>query len=597
MIINQHICRVILKRSTEFVCLHLFAALALVPCATGQSGSPAAFSQPPGPVQRTNATLNGMAFSGGYPTLAWFEWGLDANYGNTTEPVSVPGSPAISPRVLRISSPIASLAEGAVYHYRLVSSNEVGIARGYDQRFTTGMRIQNWGAYPYGRPAIPAGLTNLVSVAAGHGHCLAIRNDGTVVAWIVGFIYPDHGQTNVPAGLSNVVAVAGGYTHSLALKNDGTVAAWGAYMDGKAATVPPGLTNVIAIAGGDSHSVALRDDGTVVAWGENSSGQTNVPYALRNVVAISCGSAHTLALKVNGTVVVWGSDLGSTAPPSSATNVVAIATEGWYNLALRRDSTVVDWGTYNSTDIPKPTPLTNLVALGTGYGYGEVLKSDGTLVAWGKSTDATNIPPGLSNVVAFASGDDHCLGLAPVNLPPQCFAFSRTGGTNQDMTLTLPVFDPNGDALETRITTLPTRGTLFQYTDNGRGDPITAAGTVLLNPPRVIFAPDPGTYSWGYATLGFSVNDGEFESAPATGFLSIVPPPVIQSVERLNTPAVGLSLGFSGLSGGEYFILRSVTFGTWYNLGRAAEIAPGQFSFTDYTITNSPAGFYRIWAY
>ena len=35
-------------------------------------------------------------------------------------------------------------------------------------------------------------------------------------------------QTEVPVGLSDVVSVAAGYGHSLALKRDGTVAAWGA---------------------------------------------------------------------------------------------------------------------------------------------------------------------------------------------------------------------------------------------------------------------------------------------------------------------------------------------------------------------------------
>ena len=35
------------------------------------------------------------------------------------------------------------------------------------------------------------------------------------------------GQSDVPAGLSNVVAVAAGGQHSLALKADGTVVAWG----------------------------------------------------------------------------------------------------------------------------------------------------------------------------------------------------------------------------------------------------------------------------------------------------------------------------------------------------------------------------------
>ena len=37
----------------------------------------------------------------------------------------------------------------------------------------------------------------------------------------------DYGQCNVPAGLSGVVAVAAGAYHSLALKADGTVVAWG----------------------------------------------------------------------------------------------------------------------------------------------------------------------------------------------------------------------------------------------------------------------------------------------------------------------------------------------------------------------------------
>jgi subtilisin-like proprotein convertase family protein len=45
---------------------------------------------------------------------------------------------------------------------------------------------------------------------------LALKSDSTVVAW---GISPDSGQTAVPAGLSNVVAIAAGARHSLALVN------------------------------------------------------------------------------------------------------------------------------------------------------------------------------------------------------------------------------------------------------------------------------------------------------------------------------------------------------------------------------------------
>jgi hypothetical protein len=99
---------------------------------------------------------------------------------------------------------------------------------------------------------VPAGLSNVVAIAAGDSHSLALKADGTVVAWG----YNNYGQTNVPAGLSNVAAIAGGWAHSLALKNDGTVVAWGDNADGQT-DVPAGLSNVVAIAAGGFHSLAL----------------------------------------------------------------------------------------------------------------------------------------------------------------------------------------------------------------------------------------------------------------------------------------------------------------------------------------------------
>ena len=44
---------------------------------------------------------------------------------------------------------------------------------------------------------VPAGLNDALAVAAGGYHSLAIRANGSVVAWGAN----DYGQTNVPAGL------------------------------------------------------------------------------------------------------------------------------------------------------------------------------------------------------------------------------------------------------------------------------------------------------------------------------------------------------------------------------------------------------------
>src|SRR5438445_4898454 len=103
------------------------------------------------------------------------------------------------------------------------------------------------------------------------------RTPGTVVGWgaqVIPYVQP---------GTRFKAITAGG--HSLALKNDGTVVAWGSNASGQS-TVPAGLNSVVAIAAGGLHSLALKNDGTVVAWGANECGESAVPAGLNGVGAI-----------------------------------------------------------------------------------------------------------------------------------------------------------------------------------------------------------------------------------------------------------------------------------------------------------------------
>jgi hypothetical protein len=104
-----------------------------------------------------------------------------------------------------------------------------------------------------------------------------------VVAW---------GTEVAPPGLTNILAVAAGGYHALALRSDGTILAWGGPNTYGETTVPAGLTNVVKIAAGRSFSLALKSDGTVIGWGENIYGQTNVLFELSNVVAIAGGGGY-----------------------------------------------------------------------------------------------------------------------------------------------------------------------------------------------------------------------------------------------------------------------------------------------------------------
>jgi alpha-tubulin suppressor-like RCC1 family protein len=121
-----------------------------------------------------------------------------------------------------------------------------------------------------------------------------------VVAWGCNASGGDWGQCSVPNGLTGVTAIAAGGAHSLALKRDGTVVAWGCRgVDTGECGVPSGLSGVTAIAASTADSLAVKRNGTVVAWGCGAGaddGQCRVPSGLSRVSAIAAGSYHSLAL-------------------------------------------------------------------------------------------------------------------------------------------------------------------------------------------------------------------------------------------------------------------------------------------------------------
>lgn len=73
-------------------------------------------------------------------------------------------------------------------------------------------------------------------------------------------------------------------------------------------------------------------------------------------------------------------------------------------------TTVVSWGnnTYGQTNVPPG--LTNIVAVAARELHTVGLRVDGTVVSWGEAS-RTNVPPGLSNVVAVAAGGVHSVAL------------------------------------------------------------------------------------------------------------------------------------------------------------------------------------------
>lgn len=229
-----------------------------------------------------------------------------------------------------------------------------------------------------------AAQSGVTSISAGTGFVLALKNDGSVVAWG----YNPSGQTLVPAtAQSGVTAIAAGSEFSLALKEDGSVIAWGSNTSGQTSVPLAAQSGVSAIAAGGSFALALKKDGSVIAWGDNTYGQINVPLAAQSgVVAVAAGENFALALKSDGSVVAWGDNTyDQLALPQSG--IVAIAAGGIHALALKEDGSVIGSGADTSWDdgvFPPPnTVQSGVTTISVANNIALALKTDGTVIGWG----------------------------------------------------------------------------------------------------------------------------------------------------------------------------------------------------------------------
>ena len=280
----------------------------------------------------------------------------DGGTTDRTTPGPVPGPASVTRIAAGNAFSLALESDGTVLAWGNNASGELGDGSAPNDQHT---------------PVTVSGLgagTGVVAVAAGASHALALKSDGTVLAWGnnasgqlgTGDAPNDHLLPTPISGLgfgSGVTAVAAGDTYSMALKSDGTVLAWGNNASGQlgdgsaptdhATPVPvSGLgvgSGVVKIIGGGTHSFAITSDGRVFAWGNNASGQLgdgsapndqHTPVALSGlpqILDVAAGRAHTVALASDGSVFAWGdNNLGQLGDGSTTRRPtpVAVATLG-----------------------------------------------------------------------------------------------------------------------------------------------------------------------------------------------------------------------------------------------------------------------------
>ena len=280
-------------------------------------------------------------------------WGRSAN-GAIQVPTLVP----LPERALRVAVGGSDLGQFTGY---AVLENGSVVAWGSNEEGQLGNAAAGTsvalGVYPKpsSTPVKVTSLSSIIDVTAGDKHALALTRDGTVWAWGRrddgalgdGDALPKGSLRMLSAGaplqvpvLRDIVQIASGRLHNLALTRDGHVLSWGMNKSGELGNgtrttgwIPalvPGLDHVVAIAAGNGGnnggvSGALRDDGTVWMWGTNSSSMIGnsasatepddgaafhgVPEVVRGVTGakqISIGSGHVAVVLADGSVRMWG---------------------------------------------------------------------------------------------------------------------------------------------------------------------------------------------------------------------------------------------------------------------------------------------------
>ena len=243
----------------------------------------------------------------------------------------------------------------------------------------------------------------MVQVAAGGGHGLAVRSDGTVWAWgsngagELGDGTTTSRSTPVRVtGLSGVTQVAAGGLFSVALRSDGTVWAWGDNRGGQLGrgttsnhAVTPvrvrGLARVTKISAG-SFVLALRSDGSVRAWGDNRRGQLGNGTTASSPVPVKVAGLSGV------TRIAAGWDVSIATRASAISAVTSVWTWGGNDRGQLGD------GTLTSRSTPErvsglPVYIAGISAGGgfvaclggtlSGGGFAAVLGTDGTVWAWG----------------------------------------------------------------------------------------------------------------------------------------------------------------------------------------------------------------------
>jgi len=292
--------------------------------------------------------------------------------------------------------------------------------------------------------------------------------------------------------------------------------------------------------------------------------------------------------------------------PADVSDIVDFGFTSLSTVALKSNGQVTAWGS-NVTGLTNVPPgLTNVVAVAAGQNFFLALRSSGTVTAWGNNTyGQTNVPPDLTNVISIASFDLHSLALT---------SDGRVvgWGRNPEGQTNVPVSLSNAVAIHAGILTsaaLKDDGSLVVWGSSygsPQNFPNSATNLVMVTAdmPMLALRDDGNVVIWGSVMpfTQFMPPSGLANvSAITTGgssYMALVGEPAGQASPPFSEPKLdqsGFTVTIPTRSGSVYRLeyKHSLSDSNWTALPLVAGTGKLR-TFTDPSATNTQQRFYRV---
>lgn len=318
------------------------------------------------------------------------------------------------------------------------------------------------------RPDVRSKLVDVIAIAAGKNHCLALTSAGHVVAW------GDNSkqQCDVPSIVANRIDANGDW--SLAVTETPTSQnifhAWG--------DAPPifsavqvsvlNAQGIAKISAGVDHVAALTKAGTLVLGGRNDYLQLNTQLAVNRVAGVAAGSFAFAAWNDIGRFELFCTE--SQAGSYGVCQSIPAGLERVYTLALGRNHAIavdrttrlaVCWGDTQFGKCIVPTDLGRVVQVAAGIDHSAALQEgpSGIIRCWGSNNQGQcSVPTSTGRATRLAASGYSTLSIVrddattPARVSVQGWGmWGVQGGQISPVTIPADLINQTGDLVPIEI--------------------------------------------------------------------------------------------------------------------------------------------------